>query len=291
VLRPSASSTTSSVERAAAQFCSFTAETRVLMADGTSKPIGEIEAGDYVLATDPETGKREAREVTDVWRHDDQVVDLDVGGHILTTTEDHPFWSETGHRWERADKLNGKDRLRGADGRLVKVRGLRHGTTRTAVAYNLSVDGLHTYFVLAGGEPVLVHNSNGCPRALGNGLFQHPDGSIRDAAGKFAGTTGARVGAAAEKAVWDRLESQGMKVIRTPVAVRGNGGQLRIYDGAIDLGGGKLIGLEVKSGGARASAAQRRFDAWLTTNKETAPTVGRYAGQYKVVEVRPFNEP
>jgi RHS repeat-associated protein len=292
VLRPSANNAAASVERAAAEFCSFTAETRVLMADGTSKPIGDIQAGDYVLATDPETGKREAREVTDVWRHDDQVVDLDVDGHILTTTEDHPFWSETDHRWERADKLTGKDRLRGADGRLVKVRGLRHGTTHTAVAYNLSVDGLHTYYVLAGGEPVLVHNSNGCAKALGNGLFQHPDGSIRDAAGKFAGSTGARVGASAEKAVWDRLESQGMKVIRTPVAVRGNGGQLRIYDGAIDLGGGKIIGIEVKSGGARASAAQRRFDAWLTTNKQTAPTtVGRYAGQYKVVGVRPFNEP
>jgi hypothetical protein len=29
--------------------------------------------------------------------------------------------------------------------------------------YNLTVDQLHTYYVLAGATPVLVHNSNGCP--------------------------------------------------------------------------------------------------------------------------------
>jgi hypothetical protein len=35
---------------------SFTPATLVLLADGTSKPIEDIEIGDLVLATDPETG-------------------------------------------------------------------------------------------------------------------------------------------------------------------------------------------------------------------------------------------
>ena len=37
---------------------SFAAETLVLMADGTKKPISKIEVGDEVLATNPGTGAR-----------------------------------------------------------------------------------------------------------------------------------------------------------------------------------------------------------------------------------------
>ena len=33
------------------------------MADGTTKPIGEVELGDEVLATDPATGQSTARPV------------------------------------------------------------------------------------------------------------------------------------------------------------------------------------------------------------------------------------
>lgn len=46
---------------------SFTADTLVLLADGTVKPIGQIEAGDQVLATDPETGRQSAETVLAVW--------------------------------------------------------------------------------------------------------------------------------------------------------------------------------------------------------------------------------
>lgn len=38
---------------------SFTPDTRVLMADGTSKAIKDVKIGDKVLATDPETGRSE----------------------------------------------------------------------------------------------------------------------------------------------------------------------------------------------------------------------------------------
>ncbi len=42
---------------------SFDPATRVLMADGNSKPIEDIKPGDEVLATDPETGKTRAQQV------------------------------------------------------------------------------------------------------------------------------------------------------------------------------------------------------------------------------------
>jgi hypothetical protein len=36
------------------------------------------------------------------------------------------------------------------------------GSVRTATAYNLSVDDIHTYFVAVGDNEVLVHNTNTC---------------------------------------------------------------------------------------------------------------------------------
>jgi hypothetical protein len=47
----------------AARACSFDGETLVLMADGTKKAISEIQAGDKVIATDPETGEQKSKTV------------------------------------------------------------------------------------------------------------------------------------------------------------------------------------------------------------------------------------
>ncbi|MBO0879743.1 MAG: hypothetical protein J2P17_05110, partial [Mycobacterium sp.] len=44
---------------------SFTADTKVLMAGGTRKPISQVKTGDKVKATDPTTGKTATRTVTD----------------------------------------------------------------------------------------------------------------------------------------------------------------------------------------------------------------------------------
>ncbi|MDU0305619.1 hypothetical protein, partial [Streptomyces sp. PAL114] len=43
---------------------SFVPGTKVLMADGTTKPIEEVKAGDKVVATDPETGETRIETVT-----------------------------------------------------------------------------------------------------------------------------------------------------------------------------------------------------------------------------------
>jgi Pretoxin HINT domain len=129
------------------------------MADGTTKPISEVEVGDTVLAADPETGEQGPRKVTHLWVHEDQLVELDVDGATLTTTEDHPYWNDTDKRWERADELDPGDTLRTANGKHLRVHGIRAYGGHTATAYNLTVDGIHTYFVVAGAAPVLVHNT------------------------------------------------------------------------------------------------------------------------------------
>ena len=49
-------------------------------------PISEVEADDEVMATNAETSESEPREVTAVWEHDDELVDLEVECGTLATT-------------------------------------------------------------------------------------------------------------------------------------------------------------------------------------------------------------
>lgn len=91
-----------------------------------------------------------------MWVHDDTVMDLVVDGEVIATTEDHPFWSVTDQRFERADQLDPGESVLSADGQALTVTGLTHGSERQTSAYNLTVEGIHTYHV--GLSEALVHN-------------------------------------------------------------------------------------------------------------------------------------
>ncbi|SHG56304.1 RHS repeat-associated core domain-containing protein [Streptoalloteichus hindustanus] len=148
---------------------SFSPETPVLMADGSRKPIKDIQLGDQVMATDPTTGQTGIREVTDVRSHDsDNVlveVTIDTDGQAgdqtgkLVATDEHPFWVESVGKWLHTKDLKPGYTFRTADNRPATVTGTRSFSEVRRV-YNLTVDGLHTYYVLAGPTSVLAHNSN-----------------------------------------------------------------------------------------------------------------------------------
>ncbi|WP_254705842.1 polymorphic toxin-type HINT domain-containing protein [Streptomyces vilmorinianum] len=148
---------------------SFVAGTKVLMADGSIKPIEDLQVGDEVIATDPETGETTAKTVTaTILTEDDKsYVDLTVstedGAEIIATTDHHPFWSESDQAWLDAGELKPGMTLRTDTGATVTVAAARSYAARQDT-YNLTVADLHTYYVLAGQTPVLVHNSN-CPTA------------------------------------------------------------------------------------------------------------------------------
>ena len=55
------------------RFGCFPAGTRVLMADGTARPIEEVEAGDRVASADPDTGRPATATVTATFTHRDMV--------------------------------------------------------------------------------------------------------------------------------------------------------------------------------------------------------------------------
>ncbi len=152
---------------------SFPAGTPVLMGDGTSLPIEEIEVGDKVKAADPVTGITGPRRVAAVIYTPDDRDFTDVtlagrdGGGSVTATDHHPFWSVGSREWTNAANLKVGGTLLASSGDAVQVTEVRHRKTLQP-AYNLTVDDLHTYYVLAGKTPVLVHNSGTCPKWVSN---------------------------------------------------------------------------------------------------------------------------
>ncbi|WP_246113569.1 Hint domain-containing protein [Streptomyces montanus] len=158
---------------------SFPAETNVLLAGGTSKPIDAISVGDKVLATDPNTGITRSAPVTATYSHPaDRLLQIALadGGRIVTTPG-HRMYVQ-GRGWVRASDLHTGDPLRTATSAVDDVVGIRPLTAPQRV-WDLSVADLHTFYVLAGITPVLVHNVN-CPTYVdvapsGNGIVADID--------------------------------------------------------------------------------------------------------------------
>jgi hypothetical protein len=146
---------------------SFAAGTLVLMADGSTKAIGKVADGDEVLSSDPATGMTNGKKVVDLHKNrDTDLTDLTVTTSdgktaTLNTTQHHPFWSVSRGDWIDAADLVSGELLHAADGKTIvavtKVKSFTgHHTMR-----DLTIEHVHTYYVLAGNTPVLVHNCGG----------------------------------------------------------------------------------------------------------------------------------
>ncbi|MFI6249984.1 polymorphic toxin-type HINT domain-containing protein [Streptomyces sp. NPDC051016] len=147
---------------------SFVPGTRVLMADGTTKPIEQVKNGDKVLATDPDTGETAVETVTaeivgEGVKHLVKVTIALGGGKTaqVTATDGHPFWVPELHEWIDAKSLKPGELLRTSAGTYVQITAIARWTTQHATVHNLTVSDLHTYYVLAGGTSLLVHNCGG----------------------------------------------------------------------------------------------------------------------------------
>ncbi|MER5483294.1 polymorphic toxin-type HINT domain-containing protein [Streptomyces sp. NPDC002812] len=148
---------------------SFPAGVRVLMADGSAKSIEDVKDGDVVMATDPQTGETFPKTVTaTITTPDDkEFTDLTLTNEAgprgppvkITSTYHHPYWSETRHQWIDAGDLTTGEQLRQPDGTTLTVTATRN-YPYAVTTHNLTVSDFHTYYVLAGATPALVHN---CP--------------------------------------------------------------------------------------------------------------------------------
>jgi RHS repeat-associated protein len=166
--RAASSAGREAVESVGATCNSFAPATAVVMADGSTKRIEDVKVGDKVLATDPTTGKTKAKAVTQliigVGEKQMVQVTVDVDGAkgaktgSITATAGHPFWAPDLRKWVTAGELKSGSMLRTGAGTYVKVTATKAWTALAQTVHNLTVDGVHTYYVRAGGRSILVHN-------------------------------------------------------------------------------------------------------------------------------------
>jgi RHS repeat-associated protein len=150
---------------------SFVPGTKVLMADGSWRPIEQLILGDKVKATDPATGQTSPEPVVATIKGHGlkHLVDLTVttkkagtshSAHVVAT-DGHPFYDPASQRWIRATDLQPGESLQ-----PLATAAASHVTATkrydaTATVYNLSVANHHTYNVQVGSTAVLVHNCGG----------------------------------------------------------------------------------------------------------------------------------
>ena len=149
---------------------SFSADTKVLLADGKAVPISSLKPGEKVLATNTRTGKTRPETISVVMvHHDTNLYDLKIksGSRIavINTTSNHPFWDVTAHRWVKAAALRYGTHLRTPAGGIATVLGGRAPQDRSGWMWDLTVPGDHDFYVVTNAADILVHNQ-GCSDEL-----------------------------------------------------------------------------------------------------------------------------
>jgi hypothetical protein len=98
--------------------------------------------------------------------------DKDTAGVEVTATDGHPFWVPELGDWIGATDLEPGQWLQTSAGTFVQITAIERWTSRQAAVYNLTVSDIHTYYVMAGATPVLVHN---CTTTIYRVQTSHPD--------------------------------------------------------------------------------------------------------------------
>jgi RHS repeat-associated protein len=150
--------------RAAACGLSFTATTRVVLANGQTKTLKDTQPGDLVRTRDTKTGELRAQSVAAVLiNHDHDLLDVIVADargtqSVLHTTASHPIWDQTSSTWVRAGHLTPGHHLDTANHGDATVRGLITPAVTTSDMWDLTVNTDHDFYVMAGKLSLLVHN-------------------------------------------------------------------------------------------------------------------------------------
>ncbi|GAA4850841.1 hypothetical protein GCM10023221_32890 [Luteimicrobium xylanilyticum] len=200
----------------------FTAGTLIHTPHG-DRPIETLRAGDQVYCYDQTTSATTVETVEETFERTTRtLIHLTIAGHVLTTTPEHPFMvHELG--WIQATDLHPGDHLITADERHATVDAIETKTADASDAvtvYNLHVHTHHTYYVLAGNHPVLVHNMAGHQIALaeheaagGHAIARHvgrSDAFLKSRDIELASTF--RDVAAAERATAENLRANAKRI-------------------------------------------------------------------------------
>jgi len=139
----------------------FLAGTSVQMADGSTKPIEQVKAGDTVISRNEKTGKTEPEKVTETVKHYN-VPTLTLtfsNGEKIVTTGVHPFYVQ-GKGFVEAGYFAVGNAIIARAGPAAAITKIEQTAPETV--YNLTVDNDHTYFVGSKDGGLWVHNAKYC---------------------------------------------------------------------------------------------------------------------------------
>ena len=134
----------------------FVAGTKVKTKDGF-KNIEDIKVGDYVLAIDIDTNKKEYKKVTNtIISKTDELYNININDEVISASPKHQFYV-IDKGWIRAYDLEVGDMLVTKNGN-TPITHLNHQINLDIIPiYNLTVDGIHTYLITK--TEILVHNA------------------------------------------------------------------------------------------------------------------------------------
>jgi intein/homing endonuclease len=122
----------------------------------------------YNLRGDEPHGPLELKRVEELFTRTSPIIELEIGGQKIGTTDEHPFYVPAREAFVPARELQVGDQLISHDGQLLRIDAIQ-STLQIATVYNLRVTDYHTYFVGCDewGWSVWAHNAK-CGPALVN---------------------------------------------------------------------------------------------------------------------------
>ncbi|WP_083476236.1 polymorphic toxin-type HINT domain-containing protein [Lacinutrix mariniflava] len=175
-------------------FACFTAGTKIAVKEG-HKNIEDVKVGDLVWAYNEATGESDLKPVLNTMQKEiDATIELTLGGEVIETTAEHPFYTQSG--WKDAADLTLQDEVKTKNGKWQRIEATNFLYTKKKV-YNFEVADWHTYFV--GAWEWLVHNAGKC---ISKGIKKISNRL------KYLGRTPGK-GSKTGKAVFDRMVKEG----------------------------------------------------------------------------------
>ena len=134
----------------------FLAGTKILMADGSTKEIQDIQKGDVAMSFNTKTNSQEPEKVEKLIIHPYYRGGYYIVNDMLKVTGNHPMWAQKKKRWEQLKNFNIGDRLLGSKRKELVIKTMKT-VPGAHFVYNLHLEGNnHNYF----SENILVHNGN-----------------------------------------------------------------------------------------------------------------------------------
>jgi len=133
----------------------FLSGTPILMADGSTRPIEEVNVGDKVLSFDTQDSRVVMGTVKNTFNHHNKTKEYLIIDDELRVTSNHQFYSQGS--WQEIGSLKAGDGLLNSQLLEEKIQKIETVKLDEPVSlYNLEIDTYQNYF--AGG--VLAHNKN-----------------------------------------------------------------------------------------------------------------------------------